>query len=375
MKLPAVFARGGTSKALIFQASDLPAERREWDALFLSAMGSPDRHGRQLNGMGGGISSLSKVCVVSPSTRPDADIDYTFAQVQVRDARVDYGSNCGNMCAAIGPFAVDEELVSARDGEVTVRIYNTNTRKIIRSTFAVRDGRACEQGDLEIPGVAGKGAPIRLDFVDPGGATTGLLMPTLNATDLLNVPCFGEIEASMIDAANACVFLRAEDLGLHGTELPDALEGNATLRDRLASVRHAASIAMGIASNLEQARANPGIPYIGFVSPPQDAGTLAGDSLTAGDVDLTIRMFSNGQPHRALPLTATLCAAVAARIDGTVVNRAIRRSTAAGPLRLGMPSGILCVDADVERKAGSWLAKSGSFYRTTRRLFDGFVYV
>lgn len=373
MRLRAVFMRGGTSKALVFHERDLP-RRSEWDALFLAAMGSPDRHGRQLNGMGGGVSSLSKVCVVSASSRPDADVDYTFAQVQVRDASVEYASNCGNMSSAIGPFAVDEGLVSAPDGDVTVRIHNTNTRKIIRSTFAVRDGAALEQGELEIPGVAGKGAPVRLDFVDPGGASTGSLMPSGKPVERIDVPGVGRVELSMIDAANACVFLRAEDLGLRGSELPDQLEANQGLRDRLAAIRHAASVAMGIAKNPEEARAKRAIPYIGFCAAPQDSTTLAGDVVAALDVDLTIRMFSNGQPHRALPLTATLCAAVAARIDGTIVNQVVRRG-AAGALRLGMPSGVLHVDASVENKAGRWFASSGSFYRTTRRLFDGFVYL
>src|SRR5689334_15601521 len=163
--IPAVFMRGGTSKAIMFHAQDLPADRTAWEALFAAAMGSPDPYGRQLDGMGGGISSLSKVCVLAPSARNDADIDYTFAQVQIREKRVDYKGNCGNMSAAVGPFAVDEGLVRVDSDTATIRIFNTNTQKIIVATFPLDGGRARYDGDLAIPGVAGTGAPVRLDFV------------------------------------------------------------------------------------------------------------------------------------------------------------------------------------------------------------------
>ena len=372
-KYPAVFMRGGTSKAILFHARDLPAARDEWNAIFLSAMGSPDPHGRQLDGMGGGVSSLSKVCVIAPSERGDADIDYTFAQVQIREARVDYGSNCGNMSSAVGPFAVDEGLVPAAEGDTTVRIYNTNTRKIIHSTFAVRGRRAAVDGGLAIPGVAGTGAPIRLDCVEPGGATTGRLLPTGKTLDALDIPGLGRIEISMIDAANACAFVAADALGLKGTEMPDELERNSAAMERLAAIRLHASIAMGIAGTLDEARARTAVPFIGFISPAQDAHTLAGDKITAGAADLTVRMLSNGQPHRALPLTASLCAAVAARIEGSIVWRAARRD-AGDRLRLAMPSGVLTVGAQASCDNGVWQVASGSFYRTARRLFEGCVY-
>ncbi|HEY5293368.1 MAG TPA: PrpF domain-containing protein [Burkholderiales bacterium] len=372
-KFPAVFMRGGTSKAIIFHKRDLPAERAEWDAIFLSAMGSPDPHGRQLDGMGGGISSLSKVCVIAPSQREDADIDYTFAQVQVKEARVDYGANCGNMSSAVGPFAVEEGLVPAADGDATVRIFNTNTRKIIHSTFGVRAGRAVVEGTFAIPGVAGTGAPIRLDFIDPGGATTGRLLPSGHALDVLDIPGIGRIEVSMVDAANACAFVAAAALGLKGTEMPDELERNAAALEKLAAIRLHASVAMGIARTLDQARARTAVPFIGFVSPAQDALTLSGERLAATAADLTIRMISNGQPHRALPLTASLCAAVAARIEGSVVWKASRRD-AGDTLRLAMPSGVLTLGAEVRQGKAGWQAARGSFYRTARRLFEGYVY-
>jgi 2-methylaconitate cis-trans-isomerase PrpF len=372
-RLPAVFMRGGTSKALMLHRHDLPAAQADWVPIFLRAMGSPDPNGRQLDGMGGGLSSVSKVCVLSRSSRPDADIDYTFAQVMVKDAHVDYSGNCGNMSSAVGPFAVDEGLVDAADGEATVRIYNTNTDKIIHSTFAVHGGQAVERGELAIPGVAGTGAPIRLDFVSPGGASTGRLLPSGRVVDEFEVPGLGKVEVSMVDAANACVLVAASSLGLTGLEMPGDLEADPVTMERLSAIRLQASVAMGLARTIEEARSRTVVPFVGFLSPPQDARTLSGDLLAADAVDLTARMISNGQPHRALPLTASLCIAVAASIEGTVAWRAARRA-AGGAMRLSMPSGVLTVGAEVESRAGQWTAVRGSFYRTARRLFDGTVY-
>ncbi|MDR3533153.1 MAG: PrpF domain-containing protein [Rhodopila sp.] len=374
LALPAVFMRGGTSRAVMFHARDLP-ERVAWDPIFLAAMGSPDPNGRQLNGMGGGISSLSKVCILAPSERADADIDYTFAQVQIREAAVDYRGNCGNMSSAVGPFAVDEGLLRPNGDTAVVRIFNTNTKKIICATFPLVAARAAVDGELAIPGVAGTGAPVRLDFLSPGGAGTGRLLPTGNVVDRLDVPGVGPIDVSMVDAANPCVFVRARDIGLTGGELPDALDTNTVVLDRLQRIRRAAAVAMGIARDEVEARLSSAIPAIGFVAPAMDAPTLSGEMIKAGQVDLTARFISNGQPHRALPLTASLCTAVAARIDGTLPSQALGREPE-GAVRIGMPSGILTVDADVVRDpAGAWVARSGAFYRTARRLFDGRIYV
>lgn len=373
-RFKAAFIRGGTSKALVFHARDLPADRAEWDAIFLACLGSPDRYGRQLNGMGGGVSSLSKVCVVGPPSVAGADVDYTFVQVQVKDARCDWSGNCGNMSSAIGPFAVDEGLVPApADGTALVRIHNTNTRKIIHASFPVAGGASVEAGDLEIPGVHGTGAPVRLDFLDPGGATTGRLLPTGRVLDVLDVPGVGRIEVSLVDAANACVFVDAAALGLGGTELPDALDASAALLRRLADIRLHASVAMGIAPTLDAARDVRLVPLIGFVSAPQDSAMLSGERIAADACDLVVRMISNGQPHRALPLTGSLCTAVAAQLEGSVPHR-LARTGRSGPLRLAMPSGVLTVDAQVARDGAGWHAERGSFYRTTRRLFEGFVH-
>jgi len=323
--------------------------------------------------MGGGISSLSKVCVLAPSERDDADIDYTFAEVLIKEARVDYNGNCGNMSSAVGPFTVDERIVLVPDGETTVRIFNTNTSKIIHSTFCAQGGRAVSEGEFEIPGVAGKGAPIRLDFLKPGGATTGSLLPTGNVVDILDVAGIGRVEVSMVDAANACAFVSAERLGLAGTEMPDELDRNTEILEKIAAIRSHASVAMGIARSLEEARAKTAVPFIGFISAAQDARTLSGGRLLATEADLTVRMISNGQPHRVLPLTCSLCTAVAARIEGTTVFQAARK-VVGERLRLATPSGMLAVGAEVRREDGDWHAVHGSLLRTARRLFEGFVY-
>jgi len=388
--------RGGTSKAVMFRAADLPAERELWTPIFLDVIGSPDPNGRQLDGMGGGISSLSKVCVIGPPTRDDADVDYTFAQVSVKDASVDYSGNCGNMSSAVGPFAVDEGLtlaVTDAAGEATVRIHNTNTRKLIVAHFPLDGGRAAVDGDFRLPGVAGTGAPVRLDFIEPGGAGTGRLLPTGSPVDILNLSLANfhsprEIEVSMVDAANPCVFVSAEALGASGVEMPDELEANGDLLRRLDAVRIAASLKMGIAKTAEAAARIPSIPKVAMVASAREARTLAGERLAAEDADLTVRMISIGQPHRAVPLTGAMCLAVASRIEGTVVNRIARRSASPNdPVRIAQPSGLTVVGAAVRRASdrehhdedhgGShdWFAERATVYRTARRLMEGWVLV
>lgn len=385
-RLRATFMRGGTSKALMLHRTDLPDDPADWAPIFLGAIGSPDPNGRQLDGMGGGVSSLSKVCVIGPPSRPDADVDYTFAQVSVGSAVVDYSANCGNMSSAVGPFALDEGIVRAPNGrEVVVRIHNTNTQKIIVSRFLVEDGMAAVDGDLALDGVAGSGAPIRLEFQDPGGARTGRLLPTGNAVDILDIPGVGDLPGagpvaiSMVDCANPCVFVAAAALGLTGTELPDALEREPAILARLERVRCHASVAMGLASNLEAAGAILGAPKVAMVAGPADAPTLSGRTLGAADVDILVRMISIGQPHRAVPLTGALCLAAACRVPGSVpfglVSPAARMLRAqSGPLRIGHPSGVILVDAETEIAAGAVLVRHATVYRTARRLFTGEVY-
>lgn len=366
IRIPAAFMRGGTSNALVFHEKDLPRDRGLWDAVFLAAIGSPDPNGRQLNGMGGGISSLSKVCVVGAPSRDDADIDYTFAQVSVRDAEVSYGSNCGNMSSAMGPFAVDEGLVRAPGEEALVRIHNTNTNKIIHSRFALDDGEAAVEGTQELPGVAGSGSPVRLEFLDPGGAGTGRLLPTGNVVDTLYPEGFEAIEASLIDSANPAVFVAAADLGLSGNELPADLDARPDLMAYLQAIRHAGGIAMGLPPS-------PNKPTIGFVSSAQDAELLTGAFVSMDAGDLTGRIVSMGNVHRALPLTGAICMATAARIKGSVVNRFLRPG--AGDIRTIQPSGVIVCAAEVGPGDGNWHVEKASVVRTQRRLFDGNVYV
>ncbi len=380
-KIPAVFMRGGTSKAVMFLRDDLPDDRAEWDAIFQAAIGSPDPNGRQLNGMGGGISSLSKVCIIGPSARDDADIDYTFAQVAVDRDNVGYAANCGNMSSAVGPFAVDEGLVEASGDEVLVRVYNTNTDKIIHSRFAMDGDAAAVDGDFELKGVAGAGAPVRLDFLDLGGAATGRLLPMGNVIDEIEVDGLGAVEASLVDAANPCVFVEAAVLGVSGTEAPQEIDSMAEVMARLESIRARGAVLMGLAETAEDATENsPSSPFVGMVASPQDAETLAGESILAEDADLTARIVSSGNTHRALPLTGALCCATAARIDGTVVHRQTRAAARSAndtdsDLRIMQPSGILPVSCTVTDTDAGWVAERAGVYRTQRRLFEGRVLV
>jgi 2-methylaconitate cis-trans-isomerase PrpF len=368
--------RGGTSKALIFRAADLPESHAERDRIFLAAMGSPDATGRQLDGMGGGLSSLSKVCIVGPPTHPEADVDYTFGQVAVDAASVDYSGNCGNMSSAIGPFAVDEGLVKATGNEVIVRIHNTNTHKLIVARFAVRDGRAVVEGDFRLPGVSGSGAPIRLDFLDPGGAGTGRLLPTRNVLDMLEVMGLGNVAVSMVDAANPCVFVAAKTLGMSGIEMPDELERRSSVLKQLEVIRVAASLRMGIANSPAEAASKPSIPKVAVVASPQTSRSLSDETIDADTADIVVRMISIGQPHRAVPLTGAMCLAVATRLEGSLVHQLARRTAALGaPVRIAQPSGITVVDAAVNHERHGWVARHASVYRTARRLMDGFVYV
>jgi 2-methylaconitate cis-trans-isomerase PrpF len=365
--------RGGTSKALIFHASDLPADRCEWDAIFLSAMGSPDSYGRQLDGMGGGISSLSKVCVVGPSTRHDADVDFTFAQIAVDAPIVDYAGNCGNMSSAIGPFAIDEGLLPCPPGgEALVRIHNTNTSKIVHSTFAVAGGKASVDGDFAIDGVAGRSAPVRLDFIDPEGAKTGKALPTGHAIDRLAVDGFGAIEASLVDVANPTVFVRASDLHLDGAELPDAMEHNGAALALLEAIRAAASVRMGLAHDLDAACRQASQPKIAFLSRPRATRLLSGAELGQDEHDILCRMISMGRPHRAIPVTGALCLAAAARIPGTVAAEMVAQKGDAD-MRIGHPSGTMRVSADIRLSDGAMKVRSATIYRTARRLFQGEV--
>jgi hypothetical protein len=371
IRYPAVFMRGGSSKGVFFHERDLPADPALRDRIFLAAIGSPDIYGRQLNGMGGGVSSVSKAVMIGPPSVEGADLDYTFAQVAVDQPVVDYSANCGNLSSAVGPFAVDEGLVKVEDGEALIRIHNTNTSKIIHSRFRVRDGIADIGGEQTIPGVSGTGAPIRLDFLDPGGATTGSLLPTGNAIDRLDVPGVGTVEVSMVDAANGCLFVDAAAVGLKGTEKPEEMEANKQAMAALDAIRRHAAVAMGLSPSPE---ATPlGNPKVAVVSKPADYEAISKEKVPAGSIDLVARMLSMGQCHRVLPLTGALCLGVACRIEGSVPARLL--SGIGDSIRLGTPSGPLAVDAEVIRDGDGWNATRASVFRTARRLMEGNVLV
>lgn len=368
--LPATFMRGGTSRGLLVHAHDLPPTIEACDALLLRALGSPDPFGRQLDGMGSGSSSTSKVCVVGPPTHPDADIDYTFLQVRIEVARVERRGNCGNMVAAVAAFALDEGLVPARRDEAIVRIHNTNTGRIIHATVPLDNGARVLDGDCTIPGVSGTGAPIALDFLDPGGAITGALLPTGHSSDVIS----DGTELSCVDAGNACVFVRAEDVGMRGDEHPDAIATDASLMERLLSLRADGAVLMGVAADRDQAQAERMIPYLVVVAPPTAARALDGSELAAEAMDLSVRVIASGQPHRAVPLTVALCTAAAASLPGSVVSQTMHAAPSGKSVRLGMPSGMIHLHADVcQDAAGQWHMASGGFLRTARWLMRGAV--
>jgi len=355
--------RGGTSRCLVFHEEDLPRSRTARDRILLAALGSPDPYGRQLDGLGGGISSLSKACIIGPPSHPDADVDYTFAQVDVKSPLVDYAGNCGNCSSAVGPFAIDEKLVVPTVSPAVVRIHNTNTRKRILAHIPIEEGEAAVTGEFELPGVTGCGARITLDFLEPGGAVTGRLLPTGRPRDVV-----AGLEASLVDATNPVVFVRARDLKLSGTEAPPAIDADRALATRLEAIRVEAATLMGIPGS-------PAVPMIALVAPATPFITLDGRAWGADTVDLLARVISMGNCHRAFALTAAMCLAVAARVEGTVVHECVTSNPGSNDVRVGHPSGVLPIAASVVTQAGQPCAERVTVYRTARRLMEGFVRV
>ena len=370
-RVPAIFMRGGSSKGVFFHSSDLPEDKNKWNEIFLSVLGSPDPYGRQLNGMGGGISSLSKAVVIGPPTRPDADVDYTFAQVSVRDALVDYSSNCGNLSSAVGPFAIDTGLVDASATEREVRIHNTNSRKLIVSRVPIRAGLSEVVGDFSIPGVSGTGAKIQLDFLDPGGTRTGSLLPTGNTVDTLSLPNAGDFEVSLVDASVPCAFVEAAALGVTGSESVEELEANTELMNLVEELRLAAGIKMGLGEAINEIP--PTAPKLGIIAAPMAYKTLAGDEIDPSRASLMTRIWSMGQVHRVLPLTGAMCLAVACKIPGTVCER--NTIGADLDIKLANPSGILPLNATIEVEDQKIIAKHVTAYRTARTLMEGNILI
>lgn len=382
LRIPAVYMRGGTSRAIVFEARHLPADQAARDAVFTAALGSPDRNRRQLDGMGGGVSSLSKIAIVGPSSHPNADVDYTFGQVAIDAPLVQYKGNCGNISSAIGPYAIEQGLVKAVGSRARVRIHNTNTGKLIVSEFALIDGEPDVDGDFELDGIAGRWAPIRLSFLAPGGAATGKLLPTGNLCDQVFVEGVGEIEVSLIDAANPVVFARASDFGLVGTELPAYLEEQPELIARFESLRVAAAIAMGLTPDARTARESMrNLPQVGLVASPAPSHTLAGNEIDPGKIDILVRMISAGQPHRATPLTGGMCLACAMRLPGSVPAQVMRAREdvntrdGGGDLIIAHPSGTLRVAASIHSDDGQPVIEETVVYRSARRLMEGNILV
>jgi 2-methylaconitate isomerase len=381
-RLRAAFYRGGTSKAVIFRKEDLPpgepAENcDEWDRLFLSLMGSPDSAERQLDGMGGGISSLSKIAVISPSAREDADVDYTFAQVGIDKPVVSYRANCGNISSAVGPFALDEGLVPDVGEQVTVRIFNTNTKKKLIAQFVAADGKAKVSGDFKIDGVSRTGSPIKLTFVDPAGAATGKLLPTGNVRDILDIGNGRKIEVSLVDVANPIAVVNMDDVAPESSGFDIAWFQSAERRNLLEEVRVAAAQKMGLVVDADAARTRmTNLPLIAIVRKPTSYRSNAGVTIDEARLDIVTQMMSMGLPHKATPLTGAMCLAAASKIDGTVANVLANQDSLGRDLfRIGHPSGVLELTASCERIEGNWRVTEAGVFRTARRLFDGHVLV
>lgn len=371
-KTSAVFYRGGTSKAVFFQPHDLPENPDDRDRMLLHVLGSPDPYGRQLNGLGGGVSSLSKAMWVKRSKRNDADIDYTFAQIAVDRPVVDYSANCGNMTSAVGQFAVEEGIYPVPDGEAVIRMYNTNTDICVHSHFKVEDGRAVVQGDLEIPGVYGTGAPVRLEFQDPARVTGRGLLPTGHVQETIDVPGFGAVPVSIVDAAALGVFVPAEIFGLKASESPQDIETKADIMAALEVIRREAAVRAGLSETAEAAPLSA--PRVAIVASPSTFTSLDGRVHKPEDFDLAVRMASLGTIHRAVMVTGAMCLAAAALIEGSVPYECAYGTGDDGTVRIGNPSGITVMGASISKETGTWQAKSTSVMRTCRRLMDGFVY-
>jgi hypothetical protein len=376
IRIPAALMRGGTSKGLFFRGDALPGDAAVRDRVLLRAIGSPDPYRRHIDGLGGATSSTSKVVIVSRSARPDCDVDYLFGAVAIDAPVVDWSGSCGNLVAAVGPFAIEEGLVEAREGITVVRIWQANTAKRIVAHVPTRGGAPLVSGDCRMDGVPFPGAEIRVEFFDPGGAGGGALLPTGRTIDRLRVAGVGEIEASLVDAGNPTVFVRAADIGLTATEQAPAIDGDANLLARLEAIRAAGAVAMGLAATAADATAKrPATPKIAFVAPPASYETSTGSTLGADDIDVAARILSMGRLHHAFTGTGSVAAAVAAALPGTVVA-AVKRDTPPGePIRIGHPAGRLEVGATVVQRGDRWVAEKAIMRRTARRLMEGSVLV
>ncbi|MFI0546344.1 MAG: 2-methylaconitate cis-trans isomerase PrpF [Brachymonas sp.] len=382
--IPATYMRGGTSKGVFFRLQDLPAScqvpGRARDQLFQRIIGSPDPYSAHIDGMGGATSSTSKCVILSKSTQPGHDVDYLYGQVSIDKDFVDWSGNCGNLSTAAGAFAIHAGLVDAsripENGVCILRIWQANIGKTIIAHVPITGGQVQETGDFELDGVAFPAAEIVLEFLDPSddGEDGGALFPTGNLVDELEVPGVGNFPATMISAGIPTVFVNAADLGFTGTELREAINGDAAQLARLEKIRVAGALKMGLIQSAEEAAKRQHTPKLAFVSPPKSYAASSGKTIAAGDVDLLVRALSMGKLHHAMMGTCAVAIGTAAAIPGTLVNLA-----AGGGQRqavvFGHPSGLLRVGAEAAQVGGQWQVTKAVMSRSARRLMQGSVFV
>lgn len=367
--------RGGTSKGIFILENELPRDPVLRDKYVLEIFGSPDV--RQIDGLGGADVLTSKLAIVGPSSREDADVDYTFGQVSFVDAKVDYKSNCGNISAGVGPFAIDNGLVKAVEPYTTVRIHQVNTDSIINAKVEVKDGRAVIEGDLHIDGVPTLGSTVELDFSDSVGAITGKLLPTGNVTDTITTEDGTSYEVSIVDAAIPTVFIKAEALGMEGTETPAQIEGNAPLMARIEEIRGRCAEKIGLTDDWKLSTQKcPYAPFFAVVSPSKAYHTFDGKDVAAEEIDLVSRLLFMQKMHKTHPVTGTVCMSTAARVPGSVVDQVLsQRGRENRKIIIGHPAGVIPVVSELETENGEYNLKTAAILRTARTIMDGQVYV
>lgn len=366
--------RGGTSKAVFLRENHLPRDEELKKRIILSIFGSPDR--RQVDGLGGADPLTSKCAVIGASNRDDADVVYSFYQVGI-DSEVVKPSICGNISAAVGPFAIDENLVEATEPMTLVRIYNTHTRKVIYAEVPTVGGKAATEGDYTIDGVPGSGAKIMLDWRNVVGVETGGLLPTGNVKDKVSVEGLGEITISIVDCGNPVVFVGAEDIGLSGTEMPDRVDSDNEVLEKLELIRGAGGELAGIVGDRYQSRhENPNHPHLAIVSAPQSYSTYTGTPVSWEEVDIVSRMMFMQVMHKTYAGSGAICAGVAAKIEGTIpcelVGEAARKEKV---LRIGHPGGVMTVESEVLKEGEAHIIQRAAMGRTARKIMDGYVYL
>ena len=378
-RIPAVQMRGGASKGVFFHVRDLPRSPRERDALLLRVIGSPDPHARHADGLGGATAATSKVALVAPSTRDGCDVDFLFGAVSIGAPLIDWSGNCDHLSAAVGPFAIAEGLVAPVDGLTRVRIWQPGIGQRIDAFVPVRHGEVLEDGAFVEDGVPGRGAEIRLEFLEPApgspSAEAIALLPTGAPQDELSVPGLGRIRATMIGAANPTVFVRADALGLSGRELPAELHRQRKLPAQLEAIRAAAAVRMGLADSAAFATAfRPETPQVAWVARPTGYRTSAGVDVGAERIDLLARVVSQGRMHDAFTGAGAIVLAAAAALPGTVVGE-IARTLPGVPTRIGHASGVLAVGAELSHGPAGWRLDKAVLSRSARRLMSGWAHL